>query len=156
MSFPQNWVKLLIKINNSTIGNCIMIQREYSSMLYLCHGICSFLNMNTGAVHEKRNFGSESDWELSSDRNDPPVNTVYRPLTRYHLKLKRLLSDLIEFFHTHTQNPEVISSKISQNSSSASLFELQRPISNKSSVGLVCPTICQKCIICSLDKKSPK
>ena len=133
-----------------------MIQREYSSMLYLCHGICSFLNMNTGAVHEKRNFGSKSDWELSSDRNDPPVNTVYRPLTRYHLKLKRLLLDLIEFFHTHTQNPEVISSKISQNSSSASLFELQRPISNKSSVDLICSKTCQKFIICSLDKKSPK
>ena len=91
MPLPQNKVKLLIMINNSNVGDSIIIRREYSSMLYLLHGICSFFNMNTGTVHEKRNFGSKSDWELSSDRNDRPVNTVYRLLTRYYRKLKGLL-----------------------------------------------------------------
>lgn len=35
MPLPQNKIKLLIMINNSNVGNSIIIRREYSSMLYL-------------------------------------------------------------------------------------------------------------------------
>ena len=107
---------------------------------YICITVfVRFLYMNTGTVHEKRNFGPKSDWELSSDRNDRPVNTVYRPLTRWYRKLKRLilLKRVLQSLPPKSAKP----GHKFQNTSRASLFELQRPISNKSSVGSICSKV---------------